>query len=78
VVVVARSRLIPDVNARGRRKTVGLLNRRIANNHVLSNFAVGGGGENDYAIRVTGSGIRLDQIVVAGEKPDSEIDLRAR
>jgi hypothetical protein len=70
--------LIPNVHTRGRRNTVGLLDGWVANDDVLSNFAVGSGGEDDNAIRVTDGGVPLDEIVVAGLKPDTEIGLRAR
>ena len=64
-VVVARRRLIPDVEAAARRDAVRLLDGRIARDDVPSDPAVGRRREHHDAVRVANGRVRIDQVVVA-------------
>ena len=81
-VVVARRRLIPDVDSAARgnsRHAVRLLDRRVANRDVLSDPVVRGGRKHHDAIRISDRRVALDQIVVGGpDEADTKIDKGTR
>jgi hypothetical protein len=76
--VIGRRRLIPDIDAGSGRDTVRLLNRRIPDGDVLPHLIVRGDREDDDAVRVADGRIGFDDVAVARNDADAEIDGRAR
>src|SRR5258707_8428216 len=74
-VVVARRRLIPNIDAASGRQARRLLDRRIADGQVLPHGVVAGQRKHDDAVRISDGRVGLDD-VIAAHNPDAEVHRR--
>jgi len=76
--VVRRRRLVPDIDAPSSRDAVRLLDRRIPDRNVLPYLIVRRGREDNDAVGVADRRVGFDDVAVARNDADAEIDGRAR
>ena len=70
----AGGRLIPDVDAAAGRHAVGDLNRRVADDYVLTDLIPACAGEDHDPVRVADGSVGLDEVIGGGaQDADSEI-----